>query len=168
MPEFAVDPGDAGNETVGLDGTKDCPGFGINLMDFPVAVLPDPQCAFGPCETRVTAGRRWDRGEYAAGRRIDFVDLIFGDLEQMLVVEGGTGVPGESNRVRGLAAGGVDCVQLVAGCEPDMPAVERYAVHAGDTVEGSVFLNYFCRRFFTSLIRLIVNMEINGSRTSSL
>ena len=54
VPEFAVDPGDAGDEAVGLDGAKDRAGLGIDLMDLARPIMPDPKCAFGP-------GEAWSR-----------------------------------------------------------------------------------------------------------
>ena len=42
VPELAVYPGDPGNEAVRLDGTKDCPGLGIDLVDFSGADTPHP------------------------------------------------------------------------------------------------------------------------------
>ena len=126
VPELAVDPGDAGDEAVGLDGAQDRAGFGIDLMDLALAVLPDPERAFGPGEAGVAAaaGRR-DGGEHAAGLRIDLLDAILGDLEQVLAVEGGAGMRGDVDRAQRLAARGIEGVQPVAGGEPDLLAVDR-------------------------------------------
>src|SRR5262245_23733726 len=68
VPELAVDPGDPGDEAVGLDSTKNRACLGIDLMDLPVPLLPHPERPFGPREPRVTAaaGRR-DRGEHTTG-----------------------------------------------------------------------------------------------------
>src|SRR5262249_38911876 len=87
VPKLAVDPGDPGDEAVGLDGAKYSPGLGIDLIDFPVPILPHPQRPFGPREPRITAaaGRR-DRGEHTAGLRIDLLDAILGELKQVLPV----------------------------------------------------------------------------------
>src|SRR6266540_4643007 len=46
VPELSVDPGDPGDEAVGLDGAKNRPCLGIDLMDLPV--LPHPERPFGP------------------------------------------------------------------------------------------------------------------------
>src|SRR4029453_1806611 len=91
VPELSVDPRDPGDEAVGLDRAKNRPCLGIDLMDLPVPILPDPERPFGPREPRVTAaaGRR-DRGEHPAGLRIDLLDAISGDLKQVLAVEGGS------------------------------------------------------------------------------
>ena len=105
VPELAVDPGDAGDEAVGLDGAKNRPGCGIDLMDLPLPILPDPQRPFGPGEPRVAAaaGRR-DGGEHAAGLRIDLLDVILGDLKQVLAVEGRACMRGDVDRAQRLPA----------------------------------------------------------------
>src|SRR5271157_2386678 len=54
MPELSVDPGDPGDEAVGLNGAKNCPCLGIDLMDLPVLILPHPERTFGPREPRAT------------------------------------------------------------------------------------------------------------------
>ena len=51
VPEFSIDPRHSGDETVGLDGAKDCSCFGIDLMYLPLPILPDPKRPFGPGET---------------------------------------------------------------------------------------------------------------------
>src|SRR5262249_56338515 len=83
VPELSVDPGNPGDEAVGLDRAKNRPGLGIDLMDLAIPILPHPERPFGPRESRVTAtaGRR-DRGEHTAGLRIDLLDAISDDLEQ--------------------------------------------------------------------------------------
>src|SRR6266436_2478675 len=55
VPELSVDPGDPGDEAVGLDRAKNRPCLGIDLMDLPVPILPHPERPFGPREPRVTA-----------------------------------------------------------------------------------------------------------------
>src|SRR5216684_3851123 len=93
VPELAVDPGDPGDDAVGLNGAKYRPCLGIHLMDLPAPMLPHPERPFGPREPRVTAAaRRWDRREYTAGLRIDLLDAILGDLIEVLPIEGGSGV----------------------------------------------------------------------------
>src|SRR5262249_26794504 len=47
VPELAVDPGDAGDEAVGLDRAQHRAAVRIDLMDLSVAILSDPQGAFG-------------------------------------------------------------------------------------------------------------------------
>src|SRR5437867_1107210 len=48
VPELSVDPGDSGDEAVGLDRAKDRPSSGIDLMDLPVPILTHPERPFGP------------------------------------------------------------------------------------------------------------------------
>src|SRR5262249_47946289 len=88
VPEFPIDPGDPGNEAIGLDGAQNHSCLGIDLMDLPIPVPAHPKRPFGPREPRVTAaaGRR-DRSEHTAGLRIDLLDAISGDLKQVLAVE---------------------------------------------------------------------------------
>ena len=90
-------------------------------MDLPVPILPHPERPFGPGEPRVAAaaGRR-DRGEHAAGLRIDLLDAILGDLKQVLAVEGRSGMRGDIDRAQRLAARRIEGVQLVAGGKPDV------------------------------------------------
>src|SRR5262245_32332501 len=89
VPEVSVHPGHPGDEALRLDRAQDGARVGIHLMDLPGPILPHPERALGPREPRVgaAAGRR-DRGEDTAGLRIDLVDAIFGDLEQVPAVEG--------------------------------------------------------------------------------
>ncbi len=113
VPELAVNPGDTGNEAVGFYCAKNRPRFRIDLMDLPAPVLPHPERPFGPCEPRVTAatGRR-DRGEHPAGFRIDLLDKIPSDLEQVLAVEGRSCIGGDIKRAQRVSARRVEGVQL--------------------------------------------------------
>ena len=70
VPEFAVDPGDPGDEAVGLDGAKNRACFGIDLMDLPIAILPHPERPFGPGEAGVRR-RRAPGSSRAHGRSSD-------------------------------------------------------------------------------------------------
>src|SRR6202035_3971298 len=54
VPELSVDPADPGYEAVGLNGAKDRPCLGIDLMDLPVPILSHPERPFGPRQPRVT------------------------------------------------------------------------------------------------------------------
>src|SRR3989440_4736038 len=139
VPELAVDPGDPGDEAVGLDGAKNRPCLGIDLMDLPVPILPHPERPFGPREPRVTAaaGRR-DRGEHAAGLRIDLLDAVLGDLKQMLAVEGRSCMRGDIDRAHRLPARRIQGVQLVSGRKPDSLTVIRDPTHVVDTRKGSI------------------------------
>src|SRR5882757_4087895 len=42
VPELTFDPGDSSDEAIGLDGAKNCPRVGIDLMNLPAAVVPHP------------------------------------------------------------------------------------------------------------------------------
>src|SRR5262245_38683666 len=81
VPELTVDPGDAGDKAVGFDRAKNRSGFGIDLVDFSVSIVPDPQRAFGPRQPRVAAAsRRRNRRDHTAGLRIDLLNAILGEL----------------------------------------------------------------------------------------
>src|SRR5262249_39343710 len=140
VPELSVDPGDTGDEAVGHDRAKYRSCLGIDLMDLAVPILPHPERPFGPREPRVsaTAGRR-DRGEHTASLRIDLLDAISDDLEQVLAVEGRACTrAGDIDRAQHLPARGIEGVQLVTGSEPDVPTVVRDPVHVVDTRKGSI------------------------------
>jgi hypothetical protein len=81
VPELAVDPGDPGDEAVGLEGAKKRACLGIDLMDLPVPILPNPERPFGPREPRATTAGRRDCGEHTAGLRIELLDAILGELK---------------------------------------------------------------------------------------
>src|SRR6266496_4726458 len=146
VPELAVDPGDPGDEAVGLDGAKNRPGLGIDLMDLPAPILPHPERPFGPREARVTAaaGRR-DRGEHTAGLRIDLLDSILGELKQVLAVEGRSCMPGDIDRAQRPPARRIEGVQLVSRRKPDVLTVKRNPMHVVDTRKGSKFTEDFGR-----------------------
>ena len=55
--------------------------------------------------------------------RIDLLDAILGDLEQMLAVEGRSRMRGDIDRAQRLPAGRIEGVQPVAGGKPDLLAV---------------------------------------------
>ena len=120
------------------------PVCGIDLMDLAVPILAHPERPFGPGEPGVAAaaGRR-DRGEHAAGLRIDLLDAILGDLKQVLAVEGRSGMRGDIDRAQRLAARRIEGVQPVAGGEPDVLAVIGDAMHLVDTRKGPVFAEDF-------------------------
>src|SRR5439155_21548193 len=128
-----------GDEAIGLDRAKNRPGFGVDLMDLPVPVLPHPERPFGPREPRVTAGAgRRDRGEHTAALRIDLLDAILGELEQVPAVEGRSRMRGDIDRAQRLSARGIEGDQLVASSEPDVPTVIRDSMDVVDTRKGSV------------------------------
>ena len=101
----------------------------IDLQDLAIAILPDPQAALGPRQTRVAAlAGRGDRREHVARLRIDLVDARLGDLVEMRAVERGAGVAGAVERARELAALGIERDQLGARGGPHVAAVVRDAV----------------------------------------
>src|SRR5580700_10424174 len=88
MPELSINPGHSRDKAIGLDGAKNCPGVGIDLMNLSLTILPDPQRPFGPRQARITTapGRR-NGGEHLAGPGINFLDTILSDLKQVPAVE---------------------------------------------------------------------------------
>ena len=101
VPELSVDPSNSGDEAVGLDGAKNRAGVGIDLMDLSLAILADPECPFGPGESRVaTAPRRGNRSEDMAGLRIDLLDAILGELKQMLAIKSSSRVRRDIDRAQ--------------------------------------------------------------------
>ena len=98
VPELSINPGDSGDEAVGLDGAKNCPCLGIDLMNLTVAILANPERPFGPRESRMTAAGRRDGGEHTAGLRIDLLDPVLRDLKQVLAVKGRSCMRGDINR----------------------------------------------------------------------
>jgi hypothetical protein len=139
VPELSVDPGDPGDEAVGLNRAKNLPCLGIDLMDLPVPILPHPERPFGPRQPRVTAaaGRR-NRGEHTAGLRIDLLDAILGELKQILAVERRSCMRSDLDRAQRLPARRIQGVQRVASGKPDVLTVIRDAMHMVDTRKGSI------------------------------
>ncbi|MNF88619.1 hypothetical protein D3C84_711170 [compost metagenome] len=144
MPQRALDPGHARDKTVGLQGAQDFPGFGVDLMNFPFAVLAHPQRAFGPGQARVvaTAGGR-NGGEDFASAWVDFLDAVLGDLEQVRAIECRAGMAGDIERAQQVATVGVQGVELVGGCKPHLLTVPGNAVHGIDIGKGAIFTQDF-------------------------
>src|SRR3989440_10691995 len=138
VPELSVDPGDPGDEAVGLDGAKNRPCLGIDLMALPVPILPHPERPFGPRGPRAAGAGRRDRGEHTTGLRIEPLDGILGELKQVLAVEGRPRMRGDIDRAQRLPARRIEGVQRLSGSKPDVPAVIRDPMHALDTREGSI------------------------------
>jgi hypothetical protein len=115
VPEVSVDPGNSGDETVGLDGAKNGAGFGIDLIDLSIAILAHPECPFGPGESRVTAAP-WSgyRCQYLAGPGIYLLDAILGYLIQVLAIEGRACVRCYVDRVQWPSARRIEKVQLIS------------------------------------------------------
>src|SRR5215468_2523027 len=144
VPELSSGPGDAGHEAIGLDGAKDRPGLWIDLMDLALPILPHPERPLGPCEPGVhaAAGRR-NRGEHAAGLRIDLLDAIASDLKDVLAVEGSAGVRGDVDRAHHFPTRRIEGLQLVSGGKPDVPTVVGDPVHMVDPRKGSILADDF-------------------------
>ena len=146
VPELSVDPGDSGDEAVGLDGAKNRPCLRIDLMDLPVLILPHPERPFGPGEPRViTALGRRNRGEHATGLRIDLLDATLGDLKQVLAVESRSCMRGDINRAQRLPARRIQGVQRISGSKPDLLAVIRDPIDAVDSRKGPILTDDFGR-----------------------
>src|SRR5262249_2354006 len=121
MPQLAVDPGDAGDEAVGLDRAKDRSGFGVDLMDPPLPILTDPERSLGPGEARVTsAAWRRNGAEHATGLRFALLDAILGELIEMPAVAGGAGMRGDIDWAQHRAAHRIEGVHPVASSKPDV------------------------------------------------
>src|SRR5689334_23383734 len=43
VPQFPIDPRDAGDEAIGCDRPKNLARLRIDLIDLPVAIVPDPE-----------------------------------------------------------------------------------------------------------------------------
>ena len=144
MPELSVDPGDPSDEALGLDRAENRPRLGIDLMDLPVPILPDPEGPFGPREARIAAaaGRR-DRRHHAAGLRIDLLDAAPGELKQIPPVEGRAGLRRDIDRAHDLPARGIEGVHPVSSGKPNVPAVIRHPMHALDVGKGAVLTDDF-------------------------
>src|SRR5262249_37017125 len=120
-----------------------------DLMDLPAAVLPNPERPFRPREPRVTAaaGRR-DRREHAACLRIDLLNAILGDLEQVLAVEGSPCMRGDIDRARRLSTLRVEGAQPASARKPPVLTVKRHAMHVGGAWKRAVLAEDFGRRCF--------------------
>src|SRR5262249_24922513 len=107
--------------------------------DPPTPVLSHPERPFRPREPGVaTAARRRDGREHATSLRIDPLDAVLGDLEQVLAIEGGSRVCGDVDRAHRLAGLRIEGVQLVAGRNPDGAAVECAAGPRVGAREGTI------------------------------
>src|SRR5262245_11698487 len=53
MPQLSLDPGDPGDEAVGLDRAENRPGLAIDLIGLPCSILTHPERSFGPREPPV-------------------------------------------------------------------------------------------------------------------
>ena len=135
--------GRAGDEAIGLDGAKNRSGLRIDLMDFPVSILPDPKRPFGPGESRAAAAGRRDGGEHAPGLRIDFLDSLVRELKQVPAVESRSRVRGDIDRAQRFPALGIEGVELVSRRKPHAFTVKRHTIHTVDARKRSILTEDF-------------------------
>src|SRR5262245_8641937 len=115
-------------------------------MNFAVPILADPKRSFGPREPRIAAAARsWDCRNHLAGLRINLLDAILGDLEQVPAVEGGSCVRADLDRAHLLPVRRVEGVQRVARSKPYLLTVVRDSSHVVDTEKGAIFADDFGR-----------------------
>jgi len=145
VPQLSIDPRDSGHEAVGFDGAKDRACFGIDLVDLPCPILSNPESAFSPRKSRVTAvaGRR-DGGENLTRHWINLLNAILGDLKQMAAIEGRSCMRCDIHRTLDFAARRIEGIQPVPGCEPDVLTVIANSVHAVSSGEGAILPHDFC------------------------
>ena len=99
----------------------------------------------GPRESRDTAAGCRDRGEHTAGFRIDLLNAILGELEQVLPIEGRSRMRGDIDRTQHLPACRIEGDQPVSNGKPDVLTVIRDSMHAVDTRKGSILTDDFGR-----------------------
>jgi hypothetical protein len=144
VPELSIDPGDSGDEAVGLDGAKNRACIGIDLMDLTIPILSDPEGPFGPRESRVTAtAGRGDGGEYTASLWINLLDAILGNLKQVLAVECRSCVRGDIDRAHCLAASRIEGIQRVSSRKPDVLTVIGDSMYVVAAWKRTIFTNDF-------------------------
>src|ERR1051326_6929764 len=98
VPELAVDPGNARDESIRFDGAEDGAGPGVNLVNLAGAVLSNPERPLGPRQARVaTVCGRGDGGDDLPRARIDLLDPGVGDLPQVFAIEGSAGLGGDGD-----------------------------------------------------------------------
>src|SRR5580693_1543837 len=144
MPKLSIDPSDPCDKAVGLDGAKNRSSLGIDLMDLPAPILPNPERTFGPRESRVAAaaGRR-DGGEHTASFGIDFLDAILGDLEQVFAIESRSCMRRDIYRAHHLSARRIEGIQLVTRCKPDVLTVIANSMHVVSSRKRAILLDDF-------------------------
>ena len=94
VPQLAVDPGDAGDEAVGLDGAQDR-SRSRDRSDGSCARGTAPTQSVPSAQARPESPPPPGAGIVASTRPvfgIDLLDAVLGDLEQVLAVERGAGV----------------------------------------------------------------------------
>ncbi len=122
-------------------------------MDLSVPVLPHPERPFSPRKPRPAASGRGNRGEHAAGVRINLLDAVARKLEQVMTVKSRSGMSSDINRADLFPSVGIKCVQLVSRRKPDVLAIVGDACDVFDAGKGAVFANDFgCRSFHASML----------------
>src|SRR4051812_390175 len=130
VPKVSIDPSDTGYEAVGLDRSENFAGVRVDLMDFPVTILPHPQGSLGPRKPRVTtAARGRNRGKHMPGFEIDLLDSVLGYLKEVLAIKGCSRMRGDIDRAHRLPACGIECIQSISGRKPDLLTVIGNSVH---------------------------------------
>jgi len=75
--------------------------------------------------------------------RVDFVDAILGNLEQVLTIEGGASMGGNVDRAQGLARVGVEGVDFFSAGKPYLLTVPGQAMHLVDIGKRTIFTEDF-------------------------
>jgi hypothetical protein len=76
---------------------------------------------------------------------IYLLDAFLGELKQVLPIEGGSCMRGDTDRTQHLPACRIEGVQLVSGRKPDVLTVKRDPMHALETRNGSILIEDFGR-----------------------
>src|SRR5690606_17112298 len=100
--------------------------------------------AFGPREPGVAA-LAWsrDRSEHVSAVRVDLLDAILGNLEQVPAIERRSCMRADIYGSQRLAGFRIQRIELVSGSNPQVLAVIRNSVHAVGIREGSVLTDDF-------------------------
>src|SRR5690349_8727760 len=144
VPQLSVHPRHTRDEPVRFDRAQDLPRLGVDLMDLPRPMLSDPQRPLGPRESGVAAiARRRDAREDPSTLRIDLVDLLLGDLEEMRPVERRPGVRGDLERAHRLPALRIERSHVVTCGEPHARSVVGHAADVLGALEWTVLSQHF-------------------------
>jgi hypothetical protein len=156
MPEFAIDPGGAGDKAVRLDGSKDIPCLAIDLVDLAPAIVTGPDGLLRSGEPRVPAAARCrNHGEHNAGFWIDLLDSAVAILKEMLAAERSSRMRRDIHRAHGLSTGGIRGVELVTRGKPDVLTVIGNAIHAVCALQWAIFAEDFGLRSLHSPILIV-------------
>jgi hypothetical protein len=144
VPQLSINPGDSGDETIGLDSAQNRACIRIDLVDLPIPIFPDPERSFRPRKSRVAAvARGWNRGEHAAGLGINLVDAILGNLKKVFPIESRSRMRRDIDRALHLPARRIKGVQLISRGKPDIVPVISDTIHSLDARKGAILTNYF-------------------------